>query len=172
MKKTTHYKGHRWTNDELRLIMKMWAEDVPLTEIAEATNSTTVAILCQVQRMRKNGIPLKRRDKGHVQGRTNTPWTQGEVEYLLRRRRERATSESIAIELNRSANAVDGMIGRLRREGLTVNMRGKGVRRLWDAESLRVLALDDIAEEQETPTVTSSQGGDPMPTIMPSQIYA
>lgn len=141
MKTTTHYKGHRWTNEELKQLMQMWAADIPIETIASELKSTHTSILKQVQRLRTNGIPLKRRDKGHRNGIKNTLWTQGEIEYLLRKRNEKATSEEIGIQLGRSANAVDAMIAKLRKEEVDIKMRGNGVRKLWDAEALKAVSL-------------------------------
>ena len=144
MKKTTHYKGHRWTHEELIKLMQLWANEVPILDIANQLKSTQISILKQVQRMRKDGIPLARRRKGHVANKSNNCWTQGEVEYLLRRRNEKATSNDIAIELERTPNAVDAMIQKLRKENVKVAMRGNGVRRLWNAESLKILTTNKI----------------------------
>lgn len=141
MKTTKHYKGHRWTNGELKKLMQMWAADASMKEIADALNVTHVSILKQIQRLRTNGIPMKRRDRGHPEGMVNRLWTQGDVEYLLRRRNEKATSEEIGIELSRTPNAVDAMIGKLRKEEVDIKMRGQGVRKLWDAESLKAVSL-------------------------------
>lgn len=149
MKKTAHYTGHKWTEAELISLMKLWADDEPLAVIAGELNSSQTAILKQVQRMRKAGVPLSRRRKGHVAGRTNKSWTQAEVEYLIRRRNEKSTSEEIAIELNRTPNAVDAMIQKLRKEDVPVKMRGNGVRRLWDAETLKAVALHVIPDHAE-----------------------
>lgn len=148
MKKTTHYKGHRWTNEELTKLMQLWAEDAPIEIIAIKLGSTHTAILKQVQRLRTNGIPLKRRDKGHRNGIKNSLWTQGEIEYLLRRRNEKATSEEIGIHLGRSANAVDAMIGKLRKEKVNIAMRGNGVRKLWDAEALKAVSLEPSLQNE------------------------
>jgi len=145
MKKTMHYKGHRWTNDELVTLMKMWANDEMVSDIAAELKSTNVSILKQVQRLRANGIPLAKRSKGHEPGKSNHSWTQSDVEYLIRRRNERATSEQIAIELLRTPNAVDGMIQRLRKENITVAMRGNGVRRLWDVNILKAITTQSLA---------------------------
>ena len=144
MKKTTHYKGHRWTTDELKQLMTMWAANKPLEEISSELKVTQVALLKQIQRMRKNGIPLSHRRNGHVAGRKNNNWTQGEVEYLLRRRNEKATSEEIGAELGRSPNSIDAMIQKLRKEDVNVAMRGNGVRRLWDAEALKAVNLHSM----------------------------
>lgn len=141
MKTTKHYHGHRWTTDELKQLMQRWADREPLADIAEALGVTQTAVLKMVQRLRTNGVPLERRTKGHIAGRSNKPWTQGEVEYLIRRRDEKATSEEIAIELGRTTNAVNSMIGQLRSQQVDVAMRGCGVRRLWNADALKVVTL-------------------------------
>lgn len=144
MKKTLHYKGHRWSNDELVKLMQLWANETPIIEIANSLKSTQIAILKQVQRMRKDGIPLSPRRKGHTANKSNSNWTQGEAEYLIRRRNEKATSGEIAIELERTPNAVDAMIQKLRKENVNVAMRGCGVRRLWDAESLKIMTTNKV----------------------------
>lgn len=144
MKTTTHYKGHRWTNDELKTLMSMWQNDLQIDNISKKLSCTRSAILKQVQKLRMNGIPLKRRDAGHRNGIKNTLWTQGEMEYLLRRRNEKATSEQIAIEIGRTHNAVDAMIGKLRKQNINIAMRGNGVRKLWDAEALKMIFLKEI----------------------------
>ena len=141
MKKTTHYKGHRWTDEELKVLMRMWADDSSMDEMESALGTTRSALLKMVQKLRTNGIPLKRRIKGHVAGRTNNLWTQGEVEYVVRRRQERATADQIGRELGRTPNAVSSMIAKLRSEDVPVAMLGCGVRRLWDADSLRAVAM-------------------------------
>lgn len=141
MKKTVHFTGHKWTTDELRKLMKLWADETPLDNIATELTSTRAAILKVVTRLRNEGVPLKRRNAGHVSGRSNKAWTQGEVEYLMRRRAEKATSEEIARELDRTYSAVSGMIMKLRSESVPIAMRGNGVRRLWDAEALKATAI-------------------------------
>lgn len=141
MKKTTHYKGHRWTNDEIVSLMQMWSAKEPLLIICENLNVTQTAVLKQIQRLRKSGVPLERRINGNKQGNAVRAWTQGEMEYLIRRRNEKANSEEIGAELNRTPNAVDAMIQKLRKENVYIAMRGNGVRRLWDAEYLRGLSL-------------------------------
>jgi len=137
MKKTTHYTGHRWTNAELETLMRMWAADATLAEIASALSATEHAISHQVTRMRKNGIPLKRRTSGHMKGRSWQLWTPEEVEYLIRRREAKDTAEQIAADMGRSFLGVQGMIQKLRKEGVPVPMRGNGVRRLWCPNKLR-----------------------------------
>jgi len=141
MKKTLHYTGHRWTTEELRLLMQMWASRESVSDIATKLEVTTASVLKMVGKLRSNGVPLERRTKGHVAGRSNKSWTQGEVEYLIRRREEKATCEEIGIELGRTWNAVNAMIGNLRKEHVPVAMRGHGVRRLWNVDSLKAVAI-------------------------------
>lgn len=141
MKKTKYHYGHRWTMVELSRLMELWEDKKPLSEIADSFGSTPNAIRKIVQRLRSNGVPLTRRTKEHIPGKSHKLWTQGEVEYLLRRRAEKATSEEIAIELGCSECAVGGMIARLRSEEVPIAMRGQGVRRLWDADSLKAVSI-------------------------------
>jgi len=148
MKTTTHYKDHKWTNEELRLLMRMWAEEKTLEEISEALNSTPYAISKMVVKLRRQGVPLARRKKGHVAGRKNASWTQGEVEFLYRRRQESATAETIAMELGRTYHSVNAMILKLRGEGVKVPMLGSGVRKLWDATALQTMAIVNFPEQQ------------------------
>lgn len=143
MKKTVHYTGHRWTDTELKVLMKKWAEGDALASIAESLNASTASVLKMVNKLRKNGIPLERRRKGHVAGRVNKLWTQGEVEYLVRRRREKATVDEIAVEIDRTWNSVNAMIQKLRNEHVPVAMLGNGVRRLWNADALKAVAMQD-----------------------------
>lgn len=147
MKKTKHYTGHRWTTQEIKDLMQLWDKDATLQEIAELLNVTTTAVLKMVLRLRKEGIPLRRRTKGHQAGQSWKPWTQAEVEYLVRRRAEKATCEEIAADLGRSWNAVNCMIGTLRKEGAPVAMRGMGVRRLWNVDALKAQAVRYAPDE-------------------------
>lgn len=141
MKKTEHYKGHRWSTDETKTLMQMWAEESSVDAIAKAIGTSHAAVMKMVTKLRANGIPLARRTKGHVAGRRNALWTQSEVEYVVRRRHESATAEQIAMELGRSFYAVQAMILKLRQEGADVKMLGNGVRRLWDINALRALEI-------------------------------
>jgi len=143
MKTTTHYKGHRWTTAELRDLMKYWQDGVVLADIAEVLNATQSSVLKMVQKLRKSGIPLERRERGNIAGKSYKPWTAGEVEYLIRRRSEKATSVEIAVELQRTGNAVDAMIAKLRKENVPVAMRGQGVRKLWNPDALKGVAMQD-----------------------------
>ena len=139
MKRQNH--GHRWTDPELKSLMASWSEGYEVDLIAENLNVTRAAVLKMVLKLRANGIPLARRTKGHFAGRRNKPWTQEEVEYLVRRRDQQATTEAIAVELQRSWAAVQAMVMKLRQEGVQVKMLGCGVRRLWSPEKLRESAL-------------------------------
>lgn len=139
MKETKFYTGHRWSNDELKQMMAMWAADDSVDAIATALNSSRTAVLKMVQKLRKNGIPLKRRTPGNNASRAWKPWTQEEISFLIRRRGEKATVDQIAFELGRTVNAATQMIQVLRRNDVPVPMFGQGVRRLWDANELRVI---------------------------------
>lgn len=141
MKTTKFQYGHRWTMVELSTLMELWQDNEPLREIAIKFHSTPNAILKVVQRLRANGVPLTRRTKGHISGRSQKLWTQSEVEYLIRRRAEKATNEEIAAELGRSEIAVYGMVYNLRRQHVPIAMRGNGVRKLYNLESLKALAI-------------------------------
>lgn len=139
MKKMNY--GHRWTDEELKALMASWAEGWPVDIIAGNLNVTRAAVMKMVLRLRANGIPLQRRTAGHQAGRRNQPWTQEEVEYLVRCREKQITSEQIAVDLGRSWNAVQNMIGKLRADGVPVKMLGCGVRKLWSAERIMEAAL-------------------------------
>jgi biotin operon repressor len=147
MKKTKYYKGHRWTNEELKKLMKMWADGESVYDISDQLNCGKNAIQKMVVRLRKEGIPLERRRRGHVVGRSNKLWTQAEVEYLLRRRYEKATVEEIGMDLGRTWNAVNAMIQKLRSEDVSVPMMGQGVRRLWNPNTLKKFAVIEKNEE-------------------------
>lgn len=129
--------GHRWTNEELKTLMRLWDEGVEIEEIAKGIGVSRYAVSKLVLQLRRNGIPLKRRVRGHRAERANQLWTQAEVEFLIRRRSEKATAEQIGTEMNRSFTAVQSMIARLRRESINVQMLGAGVRKLWNPEILR-----------------------------------
>ena len=133
--------GHRWTDEELKILMAEWDKEQTVDSIAEALNVTRSAILKMVLKLRSNGIPLKRRTNGHVAGRRNQPWTQEEIEYLVRRREQQATTETISVELSRSWNAIQNMIGVLRKADIPVKMLGCGVRRLWSPQKLKESAI-------------------------------
>ena len=135
--------GHRWTMEELSKLMNLWQDGVELRNIAQEMQSTPHAILWIVQRLRSNGVPLTRRTKGHVSGRSNRYWTQGEVEYLVRRRNENATNETIAIELGRSECAIQAMVANLRTNLVTIPLKGRGMRRLWNPDALKAISLNE-----------------------------
>lgn len=153
--KKTNDKGHRWTNEQLKELMALWEKNESLEVIAHQLSSTQNAVAKMVVRLRSNGIPLTRRNKGHRVGRHDQSWTQAEVEYLVRRRHQQATSEAIAFELGRSISAISAMIQKLRSESVNVPMLGCGVRRLWDSNMLKgsfaneeekVLPLKDLSQ--------------------------
>ena len=156
MKMTPHYKGHRWTQSEIVGLMGLWAKGKSPDEIAEALHVTSKAVATMVVRLRKQGIPLERRKRGHIAGRGCKPWTQAEVEYLIRRRRERATMDEIAHDLGRTLYGIQGMIQKMRGEEVPVPMFGMGVRRLYDVNALRATFLsvptDGLASEESAPS--------------------
>jgi transposase len=137
MKKAdTQKHAHRWTEPELREFIGMYMRSVDVQTVANHFGVTVASCAKIAGRLRKEGVPLPRRTAGHIAGRRNQPWTQEEIEYLVRRRKDRATAEEIALELNRSFHGVQGMILTLRKEGVDVGMLGSGVRRLWSPERL------------------------------------
>lgn len=146
--------GHRWTEAEMRELIGMWLAEKPLGEIAAHFGVRPRAITKLAGRVRQQGIPLPKRSAGNFAGRHNKPWTQEEVEYLVRRRNERANAQQIADELDRTHNSVSAMIYKLRQEGVNVRLIGHGTRRLWNAERLRAAmagrllrVVEDEAEE-------------------------
>jgi biotin operon repressor len=129
--------GHRWSEAEMRELIGMWLSDRPIEEMALRFGVRPRSIYKIAGRLRRDGVPLPKRKLGHVAGRHQKPWTQEEVEYLVRRRNERANAQQIAEELDRTHNAVSAMISKLRQEGVNVRLLGHGTRRLWSAERLR-----------------------------------
>ena len=116
----------------------MWLRGVETEEIALHFSITVNGLNKAVQRLRKNGIPLPLRRNGHKAGRCNKPWTQEEVETVVRMRNERASTNEIANTLDRTFFGVQAMILKLRgEEDVPVVSLGEGRRRLWDAERLR-----------------------------------
>ena len=130
--------GHRWTDPELRRLIGMWLDGCELDSIAKEFGITSRGVNKQIGRLRRDGVPLPRRNNGHKAERYNAPWTQQEVEYLVRRRNDLATAEQIGSELGRSYLAIQGMIATLRKEGVDIQMQGQGVRRLWNPELLKI----------------------------------
>lgn len=148
--------GHRWTHEELTSLIGMWQDDAPLSVLAEKFNTTTYAIGKTIQRLRKVSIPLKHRVRGN-NGKTYRKWTQSETEYLIRRRASHATCEEIANELNRSANAVNGMVQKLARENVPIVMRGDGRTKLYNIEELKLVAEQNqeaLPEDTAKPQTT------------------
>lgn len=136
MKKVNN--GRKWTDTDLTELIALWCAHKPLDAIAKRFNTSEFAVRKMVTKMRANGIPIPMRAAGNRHGRTGRPWSQEEIEYLVRRRGERETAESIAAALGRSFQAVQNMISTLRREGVNVPMLGQGVRRRWSAESINM----------------------------------
>lgn len=146
MKETAHKKGHRWTGDEIKMMMKMWGQGSSAQEIADFLGVTVFAVQKHVVRLRQAGVPLECRNKGHRIGRHDKLWSQGEIEFLTRRRSELASTEEIAHSLGRTINAVNAMIGVLRASGVPIAMRGAGRQRLYDVEALKAVALVNIPD--------------------------
>lgn len=130
--------GHRWTNEELKSLLRMWNEGRDVDEIALTLGVTRFSVLKMSQRLRKEGIPMPRRTGGHKAGRSNMLWTQSEIDYLVKRRKDGATSETIAAEIDRTCNSVQMMILNLKKEGVNITSLGRGSRRLWSTEALMV----------------------------------
>ena len=145
--------GKRWTEAEMREFIGMWLAHTEAAEIGRYFGVTVRSVYKLVQRLRNNGVPLPPGKRGHVPERCNRPWTQSEVEYVVRRRNERATASQIAVELDRTHGGVTGLIARLREEGIQVRMLGQGTHRLWNAEELRAAIagrnLRVVADESE-----------------------
>jgi biotin operon repressor len=129
--------AHRWTEAEMRELIGMWLAEKPTEEIAARFGVRPRSIMRLAGRIRREGVPLPKRKTGNFAGRLGKPWTQEEVEYLVRRRNERANAQQIADELDRTHNAVSAMISKLRSEGVNVRLIGHGTRKLWSAASLR-----------------------------------
>ena len=147
MKRQTN--GHRWTNEELSSLIRMWGDKLPVHEIAQTLGVTESALDKQIVRMRNAGVPLYYRGRptgkvrhGDSMTRAGKLWSQSECEYLMRRRADKATAAQIASEMNRSEKAINGMIGSLRSQGVPVQMLGTGVHKLWNPDLLRALAVD------------------------------
>lgn len=141
MKMTPHRHGRRWETEELRHVMARWEEGAAVETIAQEVGLAPSGLLTLIGRLRRDGIPLSRRTRGHRCGRHNRPWTQEEVEYLFRRRLAGATAEEIGLDLKRSAGAVASMIAKLRKGGAPIAMMGNGCRRLWSVEALKGAAV-------------------------------
>lgn len=149
----TRRNDHRWTTGELKELMRLWFSGADVGVIADQFAITPRGVNKQITRMRQNGIPLPRRKAGNQHGRAGKPWTQEEVEYLIRRRNERANAEIIANELNRSFMAVHGMVQALRKNGVDVTTFGQGRRKLWDPARLAdAVALRGISDNSKSAT--------------------
>lgn len=129
---------HRWTDAEMRQFIGMWIGGDSIEKIAETFGVSRHGVNKFAGRCRREGIPLPRRKAGHVAERRNCPWTQEEVEFLIRRRSDGANADKIGEELGRSYLAVQGMVRKLIAEGVPMPMMGSGVRRLWSADKARI----------------------------------
>lgn len=130
--------GRRWTTEQFQELIGMWLRDVPMDEMCLHFDITVIGLNKLVQRLRRNGIPLPLRKRGHKAGRRNKPWTQEEVETVVRMRNERASTQEIANTLDRTFYGVQNLILKLRNEeDVPVVSLGEGRRRLWDPEKLR-----------------------------------
>jgi biotin operon repressor len=136
--------GHRWTNAEIKTLMAMWSNDASLKKIAAKIGVSTTAIGKMVVRLRGEGIPLKKRTRGHIAGRTNNPWSQSQIDYLISRRANRATVEEIAMETGRTVIAINAMIQTLRREGVEVPRFGSGCHRKWNPSVAMAAMTPDL----------------------------
>jgi len=133
----TAKQDHRWSDEELKNLLSLWLAGTELDDIAHIFSVSRYAINKQIHRLRVNGVPVPRRKNGMKAGRHNQLWTQEEIEYLVRRRNEKATTEALGVELGRSFLAVQSMIQELRRQGVSIRMLGHGHRRLWNSDRLR-----------------------------------
>ena len=133
--------GHRWTNEELTHFTKLWLSKKTSLEVAKELKVSLSAVNKIAVRLRKNGFMLPYRRKGHQAGMNNKLWTQSEVEYLLRRREEGATSEEISSELDRTFYGVLGMLQSLRKHDINYKRIGSGKRKLWDTEKIQLALL-------------------------------
>lgn len=130
--------AHRWTTEEFQVLIGMWLRGASMDEMCARFGIALTGLNKVVQRLRKNGIPLPLRKNGHKAARRNKPWTQEEVETVVRMRNERASTTEIATALHRTFHGVQGMILKLRtEEDIPVVSLGEGRRRLWDADRLR-----------------------------------
>ena len=136
MKQTMN--GHRWTNEEIMKLTKLWLSGDDTAVIAKKMGCSLSALNKITVRLRKSGFLVPYKRSGHKAGRTNKPWTQSEVEYLLRRREEGSTSEEIASELDRTFYGILGMLQSLRKHDVNFTNHGQGRRKLWDSEKLQL----------------------------------
>jgi transposase len=130
--------GNRWTSEKLQEFIGLWLKGTELNDIAAHFGITGSGINKIAQRLRRNGVPLPLRKRGVKAGRRNQPWTQEEVEALIRMRAERRDTQEIAISLDRTFYGVQAMVIRLRSvEEIPLQKLGAGRARLWDADRLR-----------------------------------
>ena len=129
--------GHRWTTEELKKLMLLWSDGKPLEEIAIELGVSRFGAYKMVLKLREQGIPMPKRERGAAKHKSYRAWSQAELEYLIRRRKDGTTAEEIAIELNRTFLAIQGMISKLRREGVAVQQYGQGRHALYDMNAVR-----------------------------------
>lgn len=132
--------AHRWTTDELKQLMSLWQSNESADDISALMGHSVHTINRMVGRLRKQGIPLKNHECGARKHRSYHAWSQGECEYLVRRRSDGATTEEIAIELNRTYAAVCGMIQQLRKGDVQLRRLGSGRHAFYDLDVLRLKA--------------------------------
>lgn len=131
-------KGRRYTNKQLQTLIGMWLRDVSTEEICQHFGIQPTGLNKLVLRLRANGVPLPLRKRGHKPDRYNKPWTQEEVETVVRMRNEKRSTADIADAVDRSFYGVQALILRLRNvEGVPVLSLGGGMRKLWDPQRLR-----------------------------------
>jgi biotin operon repressor len=144
--------GNRWTTKKLQEFIGMWLRDISFDKISEHFGISQSGINKLSQRLRREGVPLPLRRRGHKAARRDRLWTQEEVETLVRMRNNKASTQEIANELHRTFYGVQAMILNLRnREHLGIKKLGNGRARLWDADRLRMAIAGRglIAEVEE-----------------------
>ena len=129
--------GHRWTTKELQKLIGMWLREMEVKDICKHFQIAPTGLNKLIQRLRKNGVPLPLRKKGHKPDRYNKPWTQEEVETVVRMRNAGSSTSDIADALERSFYGAQGMILRLKNEDIPIKSFGSGMRKLWDPQRLR-----------------------------------
>lgn len=129
--------ANKWTTEKYQELIGMWLRGVETDEICRHFKIAVTGLNKAINRLRANGVPLPLRKSGHKAGRHNAPWTQEEVETLIRMRNEKRPTSEISETLDRSFYSVQGMISRLHNEDIPVVKLGSGMRRLWDADRLR-----------------------------------
>lgn len=132
----------RWTTQEMMSFVADWNLGTDIGEMAQKYDVSPTTIRKRVLRLRQDGVPLPHRRAGHIAGRYNDPWTQADVEYVVRRRKEGISNAAIAVELGRTFCAVQGIVSQLRKEGV-VEKLGSGRKRLWNFDAIKAAAVMD-----------------------------